>query len=234
MQHPSKQSSPTLRERLLHLVQQKYGHLTPPSQAMPEKRAEARQQASQQQATPEALQRPKPEDLADTIPSLGSSAYADELAGMVNRAFTFSPTYSDQQRRADRTGAREELLEFERKLIKRAFKLGIPLFAHCVVRGATTQDRLYRQGFSKAKAGHSPHNYGCAVDLVHGTKAWALTQKQWLILGHLGHEVARQIGVKIAWGGDWKEPGQLLGWDPAHWELADWRTYRAKHAELVV
>lgn len=163
----------------------------------------------------------------ETIPALGSHAYAHELRGMVDRPFCFSERYSDQQGRADRTGAQFEILQFERAFVRRAFKLGVPIFAHAVYRSASEQNSAFVRGVSKAKAGQSPHNFGCAVDLVHGTKAWDLTAKQWAILGHLGKEIAAQAGIKITWGGDWKF------YDPAHWELSDWRTRRAALAGHV-
>ncbi len=177
------------------------------------------------------MTRPSPEALLETIPTLGEAAYPQEVAGLVYRSFTFSEKYGEQQGRADRFGAQPEILEFERKFIKNAFKLGIPLFAHSIVRGSAEQNELFRKGVSKAKAGDSAHNYGAAVDIIHGVKAWQLTKKQWLILGHLGHETARAAGIKVVWGGDWKKPGEELGWDPAHWELAAWREIRRRYAD---
>jgi hypothetical protein len=156
----------------------------------------------------------------DTVPGLGGT-YAAELRGIVDHAFCFSEKYGEQQMRADRFKAQPDVLEFERKLIKRCRKLGIPLFAHCVNRSAEEQTRLYVKGVTKANAGESPHNYGCAVDLVHGTKAWGLTRKQWEVIGHLGKELAIQNGLKVTWGGDWSF------YDPAHWELTNWREIRA-------
>ncbi|MDN2583396.1 M15 family metallopeptidase [Aquibium sp. ELW1220] len=144
---------------------------------------------------------------------------------MVDRPFCFSEKYGEQQGRADRLGAQPEILDFERALIKRAFKLGIPLFAHCVNRGSAEQNRLYRLRRSKARAGESPHNFGAAVDIVHGIKAWALTRRQWQIIGHLGKEIATQRGLAVVWGGDWEF------YDPAHWELANWREIRARYSE---
>ena len=144
---------------------------------------------------------------------------------MVDRPVCLSERYSDQQGRADRTGSDPRILEFERKLVKRARKIGVPLFAHCVIRGSADQNRLYREGRSKARAGESPHNFGCAVDLIHGTKGWNLTRNQWDIIGHIGHELAIQAGLDVVWGGDWKF------YDPAHWELADWRKVRDQYAD---
>lgn len=106
--------------------------------------------------------------------------------------------------------------------------MGIPVFAHSVVRTRDEQTALYVQGVSKAKAGESMHNYGHAIDIIHSTQGWKLSKHQWLLLGHIGKEVAKRIGVKIRWGGDWDMDGiPVLDdptesfWDAAHWELAD-------------
>nr|WP_316650746.1 M15 family metallopeptidase [uncultured Gellertiella sp.] len=99
--------------------------------------------------------------------------------------------------------------------------IGVPLFAHTICRSVADQNEAYIRGRSKARAGQSPHNYGLAVDIIHGIKAWDLTRKQWDILGHVGAEVAAAQGVKLEWGGNWQF------WDPAHWELANWRELRA-------
>lgn len=136
---------------------------------------------------------------------------------MTDREFCNSPKFVDQQGRASRRGALPEILEFERKLVKRARKLGVPLFAHCVVRSPADQNAAYVTGVSRAKAGESPHNFGCAVDLIHGTKGWELSRKQWDVIGHLGNELARSLGLAVTWGGDWDF------YDPAHWELTDWK-----------
>lgn len=156
---------------------------------------------------------------------LDDGPYGAALRGIVDRPFLYSQKYGEQQGRADRTGAQPDILDFERKLVKRAFKLGVPLFAHCVNRGSAEQNRLFRAGHSKARAGESPHNFGAAVDLIHGTKAWALSRKQWAIIGHLGKELAIQAGLKVTWGGDWEF------YDPAHWELTEWRAIRAQYAD---
>lgn len=163
--------------------------------------------------------------LPDAVPGLGPDAYAPALQAMQDRAFCFSERYSDQQGRADKLGAQPEILEFERKLVRRAYKLGIPLFAHALIRGSSEQNRLFREGHSKARAGESPHNYGAAVDLIHGTKGWGLTRRQWAIIGHLGKELAASLGLKVVWGGDWDF------YDPAHWELANWREIRAQYSD---
>ena len=221
MEGQPKKSLPTLRERLQMMVAAKYGHRSRPQNQPPAKRPEARTAANQRAASLPSLPPQKP----DVVPGLGPDAYAKELLGMVDRAFCFSERFTDQQGRADRTGADPGIIEFERRLVKRAFKLGIPLFAHSVIRGSQEQNRLFREGRSKARAGESPHNYGAACDLIHGTKAWNLTRKQWAILGHIGKEVAAQAGIAVTWGGDWEF------YDPAHWELTEWWAIRANYAD---
>lgn len=151
------------------------------------------------------------------------STFGDALRGMADRPFLKSQKWQDQQWRAVREGAHPDILEFERVMIKRMAKLGVPMFAHCVVRSLEQQAAEFAEGNSRAKPGNSPHNYGCAVDLVHSTKAWGLSEKEWLLIGHVGKELITQKGLAItslAWGGDWKF------YDPAHWELADWRVQK--------
>nr|QJB21342.1 MAG: hypothetical protein [Microvirus sp.] len=153
----------------------------------------------------------------DTLEPVGGSTYGAELRAIMDRPFTHSERYKAQQTRALRAGAHPDVIEFERRLVARFRKLGVPMWAHCFVRSDADQNALFVRGLSKARAGESPHNYGLAVDIVHGTKAWELTRKQWELVGHVGKEVARQLGIDVEWGGDWKF------YDPAHWELSSWR-----------
>lgn len=135
-----------------------------------------------------------------------------------NPDFVRSEKFQEQQWRADRKGADSEILDFERLFVRRFAKLGVPMFAHCVVRPVSEQDRLFSLGRSKAKGGQSPHNYGFAVDLIHGIDAWDLHRETWALIGRIGKEVAAQAGIDIEWGGDWKF------YDPAHWELRGWKS----------
>lgn len=161
---------------------------------------------------PFPLDVPVPETFADAMKSLRDPAYAA------------SQNWQDQQWRAVRLGAHSDIKEFERRFIKRCYKLGIPLFAHSMVRTREDQDKLFADGVSDAKGGQSAHNYGMAVDIVHGVRAWGLKPKEWLMIGHVGREVAASAGIDITWGGHWKiDPETGVGWDPAHWELTLWR-----------
>jgi hypothetical protein len=140
------------------------------------------------------------------------------LRGMADEPFLLSRNYQEQQWRAERKGAHPNILIFEKLFVRRmARQLKVPVFAHNMIRDLGYQQQLFDEGVSKAKPGKSPHQYGCAVDIVHGTKAWNLTKEQWLLMGHIGKELATHLGVDVVWGGDWKF------YDPAHWELANWR-----------
>lgn len=85
------------------------------------------------------------------------------------------------------------------------------------MRTADEQAMLYVKGRTKVKPPMAAHVQGCAVDLIHGVKAWQLTREEWNLWGHIGVEVARKLHIKIEWGGSWKF------YDPAHFELANWR-----------
>ena len=154
--------------------------------------------------------------------------YQTALRQLMDKPFLLTQKYRAQQGRAVRTTAWRDpdtgvqpIVVFERALISDFRSRGIPMFAHCVVRTHAEQDELFEKGRSKARAGQSPHNYGMAVDLVHSKFAWKLDLKSWEIIGHIGYEVAGRLGIGIEWGGEWNF------YDPAHWQLANWRELAA-------
>lgn len=150
---------------------------------------------------------------------------------MQNKAFCASERYQGQQNRAGRVGALPALLEVERKAVKRFKKLGVPMFAVCVMRSHAEQREAFARGKSKAQPGQSPHQYGLAFDLIHGIKGYELTDRQWLLVKHIVFEVAASCGVKLRWGGDWDGDGDIYDnqlFDPAHFEIANWRDIGAK------
>lgn len=167
-------------------------------------------------------------DPHNNIPPVG---YAAAVRDLINRNFLQSEKYQEQQHRAERLGAHQKLLDVERKAVKRFAKMGIPMFAHCVVRTPSDQNRLYAKGLSNATGGQSPHQYGLAFDLIHGTKGWELSQLQWDIVRHVVFETAASCGVKLRWGGDWDGDGDIHDqrlYDPAHFELENWRDIGTK------
>lgn len=162
-----------------------------------------------------------PPVFSDDAPPLTDLGAA--LRGMVNRPFLASNRFYEQQKRANREGAHPDIIEFERVMIKRMAKHGVPMFANELIRSDERQALLHGQGHSKAGPGQSPHQDGMAVDIVHGVQGWNLNTDQWRLVGHVGKELAVQKGIKLVWGGDWKF------YDPAHWELANWREHRDQY-----
>lgn len=156
--------------------------------------------------------------------SLGS--FQQAAATLADASFCASGRYRDQQLRADRDGAHKSILTFSNKLVKELAARDVPFFAHVYYRGREAQEAAKSQGNSKASFGKSPHNFGCAVDLIHGVRAWKLSEKEWQLVGAIGKDVARRANLKIVWGGDWKF------YDPAHWELRDWREVRKCYNDL--
>jgi hypothetical protein len=157
------------------------------------------------------------------------------LRAIVARDFLLSDKYDQQHARATRQGADEGILAFERKFIRKMEALGVPMFAHSVIRSPAEQTKRFAEGHSKAKAGQSPHQYGMAVDLIHGIRGWDIPDESWALVGHIGKEVASTLTVSrwneaegrfvetrvhLEWGGDWKSL-----WDPAHWQIKGWRDF---------
>lgn len=150
-------------------------------------------------------------------------AQADALKSMASPTFLKGDKYREQQLRASREldGVRADprIIKFAVQLVKEAGRYGVPLFPHQFVRGEAEQNELRKKGHSRAVWPHSPHNHGLAVDMIHGIRGWGLDRKEWLVIGAMGMEVARRLELKVEWGGEWSF------YDPAHWQLAEWRKY---------
>ncbi len=179
-----------------------------------------------------------PYPLAEPEPP--SKTFEEALRGLRDEGFLASGKWNEQQHRANRQGADPRLIgkwnyrgdpsnpagvriEFvepgwEQKMVRRMAKMGIPMFAHEVMRSGERQDQLKKAGKSKAGAGESPHQHGFAIDLIHSVKGWQLNDRQWALIGHQGKEIASAMGLDLEWGGDWKF------YDPAHWEIKGWRS----------
>lgn len=164
--------------------------------------------------------RPVPQGVALVAPppiSRLPATHQAAAARLVDHTVCASMQFRRRQIRADSTGSDRLIVEFSQALQKDLVARGIPFFAHTYVRSNEEQERLFRTGVTKARSGQSPHNHGMAVDLVHYGRYWDLTQKEWAVIGLIGKEVARKRNIAITWGGDWKF------YDPAHWELSDWK-----------
>lgn len=160
-----------------------------------------------------------------TVPDLSkgdpATRFQDALQALRNPGFLKSPRYQEQQTRALREGAHPDIVEFSRKFVKRLASLGVPAFAHCIVRTEQEQFKLFLDGFSKdsPEDGFWPH-MAYAVGIIHSQFGWMDNPSiphAWELFGHIGKEVALSMGIKIIWGGDFvRFP------DPAHWELEHW------------
>lgn len=151
---------------------------------------------------------------------------------IVNHDQVRSRKLTEQRMRPVAGGASPVLLDFLWHMYKRCDGRGIPVYAHCIVRTYEQQLAEYREGNSRdsPQDGLWPHK-GTAVDIIHSIHGWQMSEYEWLILGEIGKELANQRGFDIVWGGDWIPKGSkaLVGWDPAHWELRDWRKLCASY-----
>lgn len=135
----------------------------------------------------------------------------------VRKEYFTSDTYLRQQDRADWQQTDAQLCRFVAYLVHDARKRGIPLFVHSAFRTEAEQNALRAKGRSKASYPNAPHCQGFAADVVHSRYAWMLTDDEWLYIGKLGKDIAKRLGIDVVWGGDWSF------YDPAHWEIRDWR-----------
>jgi hypothetical protein len=140
---------------------------------------------------------------------------------ITDKHYFANPNWNQQQGRAVRQGCHPDILEFERTFIKKLRTNGIPMFCHTAMRSNAEQQRLYEEGHSQIKQAGA-HQAGCAVDIIPSVQPWDMDKRCWSIVGHLGHEHAAAKGIDIRWGGDWSF------YDPAHWELANWRELAGK------
>ena len=123
-------------------------------------------------------------------------------------------------------GVHPDIVTFWKGMQKECQKRNISVRAFEFVRSMEKQEYYYKTGRSKARAGRSAHNIGglglsAAVDIISTERAWDLTKKEWDILITIGYEVARKKKIKVVNGSEFSKL-----YDPAHWELRDWRKWR--------
>jgi hypothetical protein len=126
-----------------------------------------------------------------------------------------------KQTEVEYRGVHPQIVEFWKAFRDECGKRNISVRAFEFVRSAKRQNELKAQGRSNAPAGKSPHQYGCAVDIISSKHGWNLTKKEWDILIAIGDEVARKRKIKM------KNGAAFDGlYDPAHWELKNWQQYK--------
>lgn len=149
--------------------------------------------------------------------------------------FTLEPFLSQSQR-ADWAHVDIRLMRWAALFIEYARKRGIPLYAHTALRGEAEQNRVNHLGHSKAEYPLSAHNIGEGVDIVHSVYHWELTPQEWRFLAILAQAALRRINttlpkaeqLSLNWGGDDGTPSDKFRWDPAHWEISDFRNRRRR------
>lgn len=140
--------------------------------------------------------------------------------------FMLTDAFLRQWDRADWQHADTRLMIWSAMLIEAARKRGIPLYVHCAFRTAAEQHQMVVRGVSRTSYPNSAHNIGEAVDIVHGVYHWEMTRQEWDLIGVLGQLCLDRFNagrpkdaqLHLTWGGKWRSP-----WDPAHWEIADYR-----------
>lgn len=150
------------------------------------------------------------------------------------RSFILGEQHIRQGERADWQHVDRRLMRWAAVFVEIARMRHIPLYVHCAFRTEAEQVKVNSAGNSKAAYPRSPHNIGEAVDIVHGTYHWNLTRQEWAFLHVLGlraldlvnRDLKKVDQLQLTWGGTFKTL-----WDPAHWEVAD---YRARIKRLPV
>lgn len=139
-----------------------------------------------------------------------------------------------QCERADWAHTDPRLSVWAAMVVHMALRRHIPLYIHCALRDEATQKAVAKAGNSKVSYPNSAHNIGEAVDIVHGTLHWDMAQQEWKLIGVLGRLALERLNaalkkehkLRLTWGGDWRF------YDPAHWEITDYRA-RTAHKPRV-
>lgn len=177
-------------------------------------------------------------DRLEPVPSRFFNLPEDcSLADVQNRlAFPNRLTENEQLRqwaRADWQYVDHRLMQWTALFLEELRKRGCPFYVHSAYRTREQQEEVFNAGHSKVQWPKAAHCQGKAVDIVHGIYHWDLTPNEWLWLGAIGRQVHNKLMSDtpkagrwaLVWGGSWnggKGP-KVVGWDPAHWEMADWR-----------
>lgn len=139
--------------------------------------------------------------------------------------FLLSDQHMKQWDRADWQFVDPRLMRWAALFVELARKRGIPLYVHSAFRTEAEQARAVADGHSRTPYPRSAHNSGEAVDIVHGVYHWTLTKQEWSMLHVLGlravdlvnRDLKKVDHLVLTWGGSWSF------YDPAHWEIADYR-----------
>lgn len=101
--------------------------------------------------------------------------YQSAVRGLIDREWLRSWDHRDALAFTDYTFASEQLADFVGRLLRRAAKMGIPLYCESV-------------------------SFDVAF-IVHSRRKRDLHAKEWEIVAHLGGEIIQQYGLGVIWGG---------------------------------
>lgn len=135
----------------------------------------------------------------------------------VDKPYFTAPTYLRQYDRADWQQCDHRIMRFAAHLVEDLRKQGVPMFVHSAFRTREQQTSLVVAGRSKASWPTSAHNQGKAVDIVHSRFAWDMTKEEWAYIGLVGKRAADRLDIDVEWGGEWRF------YDPAHWQIANYK-----------
>ncbi|WP_281954276.1 M15 family metallopeptidase [Pseudophaeobacter arcticus] len=120
------------------------------------------------------------------------------------------------------------------QIVKHMQDAGYPakiLYCH---RSADKQRELYSKGrttpgriVTKAGPWESAHQYYEAVDIIHPSKGWEVSEKYWDTLATVVRIVSDKYGVQLNHGHNWRFR------DSAHIETPDWRRVRDRHRQTI-
>jgi uncharacterized protein YcbK (DUF882 family) len=111
------------------------------------------------------------------------------------------------------------------KIVRKMQEAGYPSRIQTTYRPPHTQNEMYVTGRSKARAWESPHQYYEAVDIVHETKYWKVSEEYWKVLAVCVRVVADESGVELEHGHYWRFK------DSAHVEIKSWRELKLRYLD---
>lgn len=114
------------------------------------------------------------------------------------------------------------------QIVKRMQDAGHPAVIIECYRPPERQRELKAQGRSKAGPWESPHQYFEAVDIVHPSLGWGVSDAYWEALAACVRIVSEAYGVELVHGHYWRFR------DSAHIEIRDWRLVRDRHRKRVL
>lgn len=136
----------------------------------------------------------------------------------VGDAYFTIDAYLRQHNRADWQHVDPRMRLFAARLLEALRKRGIPFYVHGAFRTRSEQNAAFSAGRSKMRWPFAAHCQGAAVDIVSAQFHWDLSRQEWSAVGNIGKQIAASMSLPLVWGGDWSF------YDPAHWELPDWRS----------